>query len=163
TSQQQLLQSLQWSINQAGEYGYNEQPMAGRRLELLRELVNSLQLTGFIGTIVVESHVGQYCLVQAGKGGFVTPNDRLPIADCAVIGENKSAALQRSGGQSPAFRDFLQQSPELGSGDIGVEVVPKGASQPRVEYPAVSAVKTAGDWNRIAGLNNRVEMYLIED
>ena len=161
--QQQLLQSLQWSINQAGEYAYNERPMAGKRLELLRELVNSLQLTGFKGTVIIEGHVGQYCLVQAGKQGFVMPNSQLSIGDCAVIGDNKAAALERSGGQSAAFKDFLQQSQELSSGDITIEVVPKGASLPRIEYPAESAVKTAGDWNRIAGMNNRVEMYLVED
>ncbi len=163
TRQQQLLQSLQWSINQAGEYAYNEQPMAGRRLELLRELVNSSQLAGFKGSIVIESHVGQYCLVQDGKQGFVMPNSQLSIGDCAVIGDNKAAALQRSAGQSTAFKDFLQQIPELTAGDISVEVAPKGASLPLVEYPAESAVKTAGDWNRIAGLNNRVEMFLVED
>ena len=163
TQQQQLLQSLQWSINQAGDYGYDERPMAGRRLELLRELVDSSQLAGFKGSIVIESHVGQYCLVQAGKQGFVMPNDRLSIGDCAVIGDNKAAAMQRSSGQSAAFKDFLQQVPELTAGDISIEVAPKGASLPRVEYPAESAVKTAGDWNRIAGLNNRVEMFLVED
>lgn len=162
SSQQQLLQSLQWSINQAGQFGYDELPMAGRRLELLRELVSSLQLTGFKGTVVVEGHAGQYCLVQT-KGGFVTPNDRLPIGDCTAIGDDKATALQRSGGQSAAFRDFLQQSPELSSGDIAVEVVPRGASQPRIEYPAESDVRTAGDWNRIAELNNRVEMYLVPE
>lgn len=161
--QQQLLQSLQWSINQAGEYGYDELPLSGKRLELLRELINSLELTGFRGVVVVESHVGQYCLVEAGNSGFVKPNDSLPISDCAVIGDNKAAAVRRSGGQSAAFRDFLQQSPELGSGNISLEIVPKGAAEPRVEYPAVSAVKTAGDWNRIARLNNRVEMFLVED
>ncbi len=161
--QQQLLQSLQWSINQAGEYAYNERPMAGKRLELLRELVNSAQLTGFKGSIVIDSHVGQYCLVQAGKKGFVMPNGMLSIGDCAVIGDNQAAALQRSGEQSAAFKDFLQQAPELTAGDISIEVAPKGASQPRVEYPAESAVKTAGDWNRIADMNNRVEMYLLED
>jgi outer membrane protein OmpA-like peptidoglycan-associated protein len=60
--------------------------------------------------------------------------------------------------QSPAFARYLAQ---LRDAPVQVAVVSHGTSRPLVRYPDLAGVQTAGDWNQIARLNQRVEMVLV--
>ena len=46
-------------------------------------------------------------------------------------------------------------------GDIQIEIVSHGSEIPLVEPPPLVTVQTAGEWNRIAQLNNRLEFSVI--
>ena len=76
------------------------------------------------------------------------------------LGEYGTAEASRmSGVQSTEFRYLSDNSPLLDN--IRLEILPRGDSSPRVQYPPQREVRTAGDWNRIAGQNNSIEVHLI--
>jgi DNA-binding response OmpR family regulator len=154
------LSVVSWAVSEGMSYPFGESPFSGERMETLRGLIEHLAGAGFEGTVKLEGHVGQFCLVAA-NGGWKVPDANLPIESCDTIGLNAQEARQFSARQAPEFRDFLQNSPLLARSGIRVEIEPRGDRLPQSEYPAQDRVATAGDWNRIAALNNRVSVTLI--
>jgi hypothetical protein len=63
--------------------------------------------------------------------------------------------------QSIAFANFLSTSPLVNGSDIAIEIATHGYQEPRAAYPSRDADITAEEWNRIAALNNRVEVTLL--
>lgn len=151
--------AVEWAVNQAQEYPYGELPFSGDRLQRLQELVVQLKAAGFRGLIRLESHIGQFCLVRGGKNGWQLPAPEVPLTECGMLGQSAERSQQLSTGESAAFKRFLNESPLL-SDDIRIEVIPRGASQPLLEYPGNAEV-SAGEWNRIAQRNQRVHIALI--
>jgi hypothetical protein len=68
-------------------------------------------------------------------------------------------ARAESSRQSVAFANYLAELAASG-GPIRVELEPLGNSRPLVPYPAATAETTADEWNRIAQMNQRVEVKL---
>ena len=63
--------------------------------------------------------------------------------------------------QSIAFANFLATSPLIEQQRIRIELVPHLYSRPRIEYPPQQENVNAFEWNRIAAINNRVDVRLI--
>jgi CheY-like chemotaxis protein len=152
------LADLQWALRTDLTYAYGESPFGGERLDMLKELLPRLQAQGFEGAVRLTGHIGAFCLVDNGAGWELPPSN-LPIENCGLIGHADSEAQRRSRLQSPAFRSFVSTSPL--ARQIRIEVEGRGDGTPRVEYPTPTQVRTAGDWNRIAARNNRVDVELI--
>jgi hypothetical protein len=74
-----------------------------------------------------------------------------PLHDLASLGER----------QSIAFANFIATSPLLESGAISIEIVPYLYNQPQLQYPPQQDNVRAYEWNRIAAINNRVDVRLI--
>ncbi len=91
------------------------------------------------------------------------PDASLPLLKCDSLGQSLSQAMAASTEQSPAFSDFVANSPLLAASDIKVEILQFGASSPVVAYPDSLTNLTAGDWNTAALLNNRVRFILKSD
>ena len=151
--------AMEWAVNQAQEYPYGELPFSGDRLQRLQELVVQLKAAGFRGLIRLESHIGQFCLVRGGKNGWQLPAPEVPLTECGMLGQSAERSQQLATGETAAFKRFLNESPLL-SDDIRIEVIPRGASQPLLEYPGNAEI-SAGEWNRIAQRNQRVHIALI--
>ena len=136
---------------------YGEVPLAGARLERLRGLITDLREQGFQGKIKVVTYSGEFCLAGNGFEGYSLAADDLPFKRCDVIGnpfDESSSAAQR---QSLAFANLLSSLRSDSPNTLVVEVQHLGR-QPTVTYPDPNQDKlTAGDWNRAAVQNNRVE------
>jgi hypothetical protein len=78
-----------------------------------------------------------------------------------LIGHPQEESTFVSERQSLDFVTFLQSTPLLRASGIRVELVAKDRDQSARRYDFPSAVASAGEWNRIAELNNRVEYALI--
>lgn len=152
-----LLDTLAWAINQHNQYGLNEEPLNDNRLSLVRELMARLASAGFEGTVRLETHVAEFCLTRDEQGNLRMPVDVTPFLRCEVISYPPAQAQLLGNRQSPAFARFLAQPR---SGAIQVTVVSHGASRPLVSYPDRASVQTAGDWNQIARINQRIEVVL---
>ena len=70
-------------------------------------------------------------------------------------------ARSASARQSVAFANFLASRDP--AAPIKVQVEPHGSSAPLVAYPALVQGVTAGEWNKIARQNNRVNFRLLPD
>ena len=140
---------------------YGEAPLDRARVDVLREVLGKLEAQGFHGIVKVTSYAGAYCLSGNTTDGYQPANAALPIVKCDVIGnpaEEASAGLQR---QSLAFANLIGSIRQRSSGAISVTTENAGNARLAVPYPVRSDSMTAGEWNKAAAANNRVE-YLAQ-
>ena len=154
-----LLDTVTWALNQHGQYGFGDEPLSDARLAQLRELIARLAAAGFQGTVRLETHIGEFCLVRDEQGSLRLPSDGLAIDRCEVVTYPPAQAVQLGQRQSPAFARYLNE--RRSNSPIQIAVVSHGANRPLVTYPDLSSIQTAGDWNQIARLNQRVEVVLL--
>jgi CheY-like chemotaxis protein len=135
---------------------YGEVPLAGVRLETLREMLATLQQREFRGVIRIESFAGRFCLQGNASEGFNLAPAELAASKCTTVGNPFDEALAPAQRQSLAFANFARGLPQATAGAITVTTASGGdvAAEP---YPPSAAVATAGEWNAIAARNNRVE------
>lgn len=158
-----LLAGLEWAVNERNQFAFDALPFDDARLDRLAELLSRLDAAGFSGTVRLEAHLGQFCLVEDGAtGGYRLADAATPISECALIGHPLGDSAASSRGQSAAFANFLNSgAPLLTSSGIEVEAVTHGIRDSVRRYPYPSGVRSAGELNRVAALNNRIEYTLI--
>lgn len=152
--------ALEWSVNQAASYPPDELPLGDTRLEMLKGLLERLRMLGFRGNIRLESHVGDFCMRRAGDASWKLAPDELPVVRCDRLGLTASEARTESGRQSVAFANFLAD-PAISNGPVRIETEAFGNTEPRIPYPVLADGVTAGEWNRAARANQRVEIRLL--
>jgi CheY-like chemotaxis protein len=137
---------------------YGEAPLSGARLERLRTILDGLKATGFRGRIKVATYVGEFCLTGNGIEGYSMAADDLPARRCDLRGNPFDDSLTTAQRQSLAFANLISSvRQDLGEA-VTIDVTHVGR-QPATPYPSseqLTAV-TAGEWNKIAAQNNRVE------
>jgi hypothetical protein len=141
---------------------YGEAPLSGARLERLRKLLEELKSGGFHGKIRVASYVGDFCLTGNGIEGYSVAAEDLPFRRCDVVGNPFEDSLNSAQRQSLAFANLISSVRQETADALSVEVAYEGR-RPGTVYPDGErlARTTAGEWNRIAGQNNRVEFSMI--
>ncbi len=155
------LAAIQWAVNRDGGVPFDELPLNENRQETLESLLVYARALGFQGTVRVESHLGEFCLVPDDRGGYRLPEADMPLAQCVMIGhpqDNSDSAVDR---QAIGFANFLATSPLVNGSGVDVEVVAHDRSGSVRRYPFPANLQTAGEWNRIAEKNNRVEYSLL--
>jgi hypothetical protein len=84
--------------------------------------------------------------------------EAMPYARCDQVGnpreDNGSVSLR----QSVAFANMIAIARESSKGAVDIQISAGGADETITPYPPVSEGLTAGDWNRVAAANNRVEV-----
>jgi CheY-like chemotaxis protein len=138
---------------------YGEAPLAGSRLERLREMLAQLRASNFRGKVKVSTFVGDFCLTGNGIEGYSMAADDLPSKRCDLVGNPFEDSLPTAQRQSLAFANLVASLRQESGGALTVEVAHEGR-RPAVPYPTNAEQLprvTAGEWNRIAAQNNRVE------
>ena len=121
-----------------------------RRLD---ELLPHVEQLGFQGQLVLTSHLGNFCLAVDDVGTYRQATAQTPLDGCDYIGHvledndyvserlsmQFARMMQRWEGRTPALRLVALSAAE---------------SQPLLTYPVDA--DTAGEWNAVARLNNRV-------
>jgi CheY-like chemotaxis protein len=156
-----LVDALQWAVNEGNHFGVDEVAFNEVRLQRLQGLLSRLAAIGFTGTVRLDAYLGEFCLASDSDGVYRLADPELPIMDCALIGHPLGDSASLAERQSVSFANFLASSPLVNNSGIEVQVVAHGRRESvrRVQFP--SSLRTAGEWNRIAELNNRVEVTLI--
>jgi CheY-like chemotaxis protein len=137
---------------------YGEAPLAGARLERMRDMITQLKAGGFHGTLKVATYVGEFCLVGNGIEGYSVAADDLPASRCDLRGNPFDDGLSAAQRQSLPFANLVASLRQDKTDQLRVEVEHEGR-KPVVPYPRGDqlAKVSAGDWNKIAAQNNRVE------
>lgn len=135
---------------------FGEAPFAGARVDLLQALLEQLAAAGFRGVVEIRGYPGRYCMQTGGA----TP--QLPAADvgyakCGSVGNPLDYADARSL-QSTEFAGLLAAQAGRGRGALDVQLIVGEADEVATPYPAISGPLTAGEWNRAAAANNRIEV-----
>jgi CheY-like chemotaxis protein len=136
---------------------YGEIPFDRSRLDVLRDLLVKLEAQGFHGVVKVTSLAGLFCLSGNAADGFTLAPAGLPAAKCDLIGNPFEDALSGQQRQSLAFANLIAGVRQRTAGAITVAIESVGSVRPATPYPAKSDSLTAGEWNRAAAANNRVE------
>jgi len=157
------ISGLEWGANRSSEYHYGELPLGDARLKVIEELTNHLSAIDFSGVIRISTHVANFCLTLSGPEGYVLADDNRLAAQCDSIGIAPGEAYELGLEQSVAFANYIRLAGERSGGRIRYEIISLGNSDPLLSYPATIDGVTAGDWNRIAAANNRVDISIIPD
>jgi len=156
-----FIRDLEWQVNGNAIYDSEDIPFGDQRLEVIDSMVGELRAAGFHGVVQLDSHVGDFCYVQADDGSWSLGAPDRPVSDCGKIGLGAEDALAQSAKQSVAFANYVAALDGNELSNIRIAVNPLGNSSPMLAYPQRSAEGTAGEWNRIAKQNNRVQVRLI--
>jgi CheY-like chemotaxis protein len=141
----------------AEQVPYGEIPFDHGRLDVLRDLLARLQAQGFHGVVKITSLAGLFCLSGNATDGFSLAGASLPAGKCDLIGNPFDEALSGQQRQSLAFANLIAGVRQRTGGAITVAMENAGNARPTVPYPARTDALTAGEWNRAATANNRVE------
>jgi CheY-like chemotaxis protein len=136
---------------------YGEIPFDRGRLDALRDLLTKLEAQGFHGVVKITSLAGLFCLTGNSTDGFTPAGASLPASKCDVVGNPFEESLSGQQRQSLAFANLIAGVRQRTAGAITVAIENAGSGRPISPYPARIDSLTAGEWNRAAAANNRVE------
>jgi hypothetical protein len=107
--------------------------------------------------VKITSLAGLFCLTGNATDGFTPAGASLPASKCDVVGNPFEESLSGQQRQSLAFANLIAGVRQRTAGAITVAIENAGSGRPISPYPARVDSLTAGEWNRAAALNNRVE------
>ena len=136
---------------------YGEIPFDRSRLDVLREFLNKLEAQQFHGVVHITNTAGSFCLTGNPTDGYVPAAAGLPVAKCDVIGNPFDESLSGQQRESLAFANLIAGVRQRSGGAIQVSVDPPAIGKGPTPYPLRTDGLTAGEWNRAAVANNRVE------
>jgi CheY-like chemotaxis protein len=136
---------------------YGEIAFDRSRLEVLRELLTKLESQGFHGVVKIASSAGTFCLSGNATDGYALAAPTTLVSRCDLIGNPLDEALSGQQRQSLAFANLVAGVRQRTAGAITVALESVGSAHPSTPYPARSDTLTAGDWNKAAAANNRVD------
>jgi hypothetical protein len=136
---------------------YGEIPFDHGRLEVLRDLVTKLEAQGFHGTVKITSLSGIFCLSGNSIDGFAPAPAATLLSKCDLVGNPFEESLSGQQRQSLAFANLIASVRQRTQGAITVAIENAGSTRPSTPYPIRVDSLTAGEWNRAAAANNRVE------
>jgi CheY-like chemotaxis protein len=137
---------------------YGEPPLGGSRLDALRELFDRLTAQGYHGTVDIRIFPGRFCLTGDAATGYSLAPDATAYSQCALVEPDPIAAAPSPQHFPVGFADLVSSFHAASHGGVEVRVAEGDASSTIVAYPPVTDSLTAGEWNRAASANNRIEI-----
>jgi CheY-like chemotaxis protein len=138
---------------------YGEAALSGARVEHVQALLERLVAQAFRGSVQITAFPGHYCLSGSGDALVPAADDTLAAKCDQIANPPDSAAPARH--ESVAFADMLAAARRTGGDAIDMQVLAGGVDDVQQAYPAPSDTLTAGQWNRAAAANNRIEVRLV--
>jgi CheY-like chemotaxis protein len=136
---------------------YGEIPFDRSRLDVLRDFLVKLEAQGFRGVVKITSLAGVFCLSGNQTDGFAPALAGLSVGKCDLVGNPFEESLTAQQRQSLAFANLIAGVRQRTSGAITVVIENAGGTRSATPYPARNESLTAGEWNKAAAANNRVE------
>ncbi|MGA8708273.1 MAG: response regulator [Steroidobacteraceae bacterium] len=138
---------------------YGELPLAGSRLERIQSLLARLNAQGFKGTVEIRAIPGRFCMLSGSSATPMLAADVVPFAKCDQVGNPREDNGSISARQSIAFANMIAAARQSSNGKLDIQIGSGGSDETLIPYPPVSDNLTAGEWNRAAAANNRVEVH----
>jgi CheY-like chemotaxis protein len=158
-----LIDTVMWALNRNASFPYEALAFDDTRVDLLRELLSQLVAVGFRGRVRIEAHLGEFCLRTDATGDYRLAPPDTPIDTCEKVGHPLDESSSVDERESPGFADFVATSPLLNGSGIRLELVAHDRDTSLQRYSFPPDLIRAGEWNRIAEANNRLEYSVIAD
>jgi hypothetical protein len=137
---------------------YGAEPVSGTRLEAVRQVIDRLLHDHTAGTVEVRTFPGRFCVVGNATDGFSPAPDEMPFAKCDVAANPAEEANSPAQHTPLALANLIGDVRSSSHGTLELQVAPGDPANVLVPYPQPTAELTAGEWNRAAGANNRIEI-----
>ncbi len=139
---------------------YGEHALAGARLEALRQVLTRLAARNYSGVVEVRTFPGRFCLVGNPTEGYSVAPDELAFSRCNSVGNPHEDTLEPSQRESLGYANLVGEFRSATKGALDVRLIQGDVATTVMAYPLVASTLTAGEWNRAAAANNRVEIRL---
>ena len=155
----ELIEELAWTFNQTGTLKFNQNTIDPQPLLRLHELLHRLANKGFKGTATVNIYVGDFCVVIDNMGMAQLAEDNKTLGDCML--SNEIYTMTRL--MDDYSRDVSMMLGNLTRSVNATLQIAINAAPGMEPYPERIPTVNAGDWNRLAQMNNRIELVLTPD
>jgi hypothetical protein len=135
---------------------FGELPLAGPRIEHVQGVLDRLVAGGFRGHVEIRSFPGRFCMQGNGDTASL-PSGETAYAKCEQLGNPQDLA-EPAARETVGFANMLAEVRRRSNGAFVVQVGVGTVDEAVVPYPAIAPALTAGEWNRAAAANNRVEV-----
>jgi CheY-like chemotaxis protein len=139
---------------------YGEDALGGPRLEMLRQAFTRLAARNYAGVVEVRTFPGRFCLVGNATEGHSVAPDELAFSRCNAVGNPREEAMDASPRESLGYANLVGEFRSPTRGALDIRLMSGDVATTAAPYPQVSSMLTAGEWNRAAAANNRVEIRL---
>jgi CheY-like chemotaxis protein len=137
---------------------YGSEALGGARLEAMRLLLARLTRQKTAGVVDVRTFAGRFCLVGNAADGYSLPPEEMPFARCDIIGNPMEDSLSPTQRMPLALANLIGATRVASNGALDVQVSVGDPANLLMPYPQIAGDLTAGDWNRAANVNSRVEI-----
>jgi len=137
---------------------YGAEALGGARLEVIRQLLYRLVRQKVAGVVDIRSFAGRFCLVGSALDGYSLAPEETAFSKCDVVGNPSDEALSSAQRTPLALANLIGEIRASTHGALEVQVSAGDPANVLSPYPAASAELTAGEWNRAAGANSRIEI-----
>jgi CheY-like chemotaxis protein len=157
TGNPRVVEFIEWALNETGTYGFDEIALGESRAENLRRAIEFAAGVGLGGRLSLRVHVGRFCMAFGPNGTVELAAPAVPVTQCEQLGWLPSEAFALGRRQTLGFANIV--SAAQSDTRIRVETASAGADEPIAPYPDILDSVSAGEWNRVAALNHRVEIH----
>jgi len=137
---------------------YGADALGGARLELIGKLLYRLARQKVPGVVDIRTFAGRFCLVGNALDGYSLAPEETLFSKCDVVGNPSDDALPSTQRTPLALANLIGDIRSSTHGALQVQVAAGDAGSLLAPYPPVVSELTAGEWNRAASANNRVEI-----
>jgi CheY-like chemotaxis protein len=137
---------------------YGAEALGGARLEVIRQLLYRLARQKVTGVVDIRTFAGRFCLVGNTSEGYSTAPDEMLLSKCDLVGNPSEDSLSAAQRTPLALANVAGEIRSSTHGALEVQVSVGDTATVVAPYPPAASDLSAGEWNRAASANNRVEI-----
>ena len=137
---------------------YGAEALGGARLEVIRQLLYRLARQKVTGVVDIRTFAGRFCLVGNATEGYSTAPDDMLFSRCDLVGNPSEDSLSPTQRTPLALANLVGEIRSSTHGVLDVQMAVGDPASLLTPYPSPASDLSAGEWNRAAAANNRVEI-----
>jgi CheY-like chemotaxis protein len=136
---------------------YGAEPLGGARMDIIRQHLDRLVRQKVTGVAEIRTFAGRFCLLGNALEGYSPAPEETLVSRCDLVG-NPSEDAFTSPRTPLALANLIGEIRSTTRGALAVQVLAGDPTNVLAPYPTASTYLNAGEWNRAAITNNRVEI-----
>ena len=136
---------------------YGAEPLGGARMDIIRQHLDRLVRQKVTGIAEIRTFAGRFCLLGNALEGYSPAPEETLVSHCDLLG-NPSEDAFTSPRTPLALANLIGEIRSTTRGALAVQVAAGDPNNVFVPYPTASTYLNAGEWNRAAIANNRLEI-----
>jgi hypothetical protein len=137
---------------------YGAEALGGPRLEVISRLLYRLAAAKTPTQVEIRTYSARFCLMGNPSDGFSMAPEELPFVRCDLVGNPSEESVSPVPRTPLALANLIGDVRRISGGAVTVRVLPGEPGNLTQPYPAVAPELTAGEWNRAAIADNRIEI-----